>query len=327
MGLLSTTTPQSGDVCTIELDLQANDCFVPEPLFDATGRVSFVVDHGHYLPALHRLVRSTTTSSTSRMECDIDAGYGAYRTDLLVPVPRHKLKALLTDRSARIAVGATLDLRGGPQVVVHKVPDDDKDMVVLDLNSPLAGSSYHCRWRLVAVEPSPWSTATPTSSHFQQATLALGCYWGAELYCMRIPGVVGTRVGTVAGRTEAVQVVWDTRVLSFRELVERAVARSRELRESVLVGGEWLWNTTESSDEDSATEPTRDDDKYRHVVWYQDVEQLQVARQVMGESNVGRMEIRPLSTFEPAGEDQQQYLYKAGQSARKGCKEPIRCFG
>ena len=326
-----------GDVCTIELDLQANHGFVPEPLFDASGRISFVLDHGNYLPAIHELVRGRAVdvpAETSVLRnIEIDAGYGAYRKDLVLKgVPLQKLRGLHNDNVSNDAPsllqeGDTIYL--GQPPVPALVTQIDAETATLDLNPPLAGSSYNCRFlRVINIEPSPWTTnvttTTAATSPFQIATLSLGCFWGAELFGMRIPGVVGTRVGYVVnGKTEAIQLLFDTRVVSYEQLIRRAVGRSKELRESVVWGGDWLWEQQQEQ---------HDDAKYRHGVYCHDAEQFQTARQVLGknpsrDNNMRLHQHVPVESFQVADPDQQQYLYKGGQSARKNAKAPIRCFG
>ena len=66
----------------------------------------------------------------------------------------------------------------------------------------------------------------------EAAILAGGCYWGLQELLRREPGVVSTRVGYSGGDTpsptddnlgdhaEAVEVVYDTDILSFRHLLE-----------------------------------------------------------------------------------------------------------
>jgi peptide-methionine (S)-S-oxide reductase len=66
----------------------------------------------------------------------------------------------------------------------------------------------------------------------ETAILAGGCFWGAQELVRRRPGVISTRVGYSGGDTadatyrnhgdhaEAVEIVFDPTVLSYRELLE-----------------------------------------------------------------------------------------------------------
>jgi peptide-methionine (S)-S-oxide reductase len=66
----------------------------------------------------------------------------------------------------------------------------------------------------------------------ERALLAGGCFWGMQQLIRRIPGVISTRVGYSGGdvahatyrnhgdHAEAVEIVFDPEVVSFRELLE-----------------------------------------------------------------------------------------------------------
>ncbi|WP_123548090.1 peptide-methionine (S)-S-oxide reductase MsrA [Frigoribacterium sp. PhB107] len=74
------------------------------------------------------------------------------------------------------------------------------------------------------------SPATGTTT--ERAVLAGGCFWGAQQLLRRRPGIVSSRVGYSGGHTpnatyrnhaghaEAVEIVFDPSVISYRELLE-----------------------------------------------------------------------------------------------------------
>ena len=66
----------------------------------------------------------------------------------------------------------------------------------------------------------PAKTAVRVPASAETALLAGGCFWGMEEILRKIPGVVDTEVGYVAG-AEAVQVVFDPAVVSYATLLER----------------------------------------------------------------------------------------------------------
>lgn len=66
----------------------------------------------------------------------------------------------------------------------------------------------------------------------EKAILAGGCFWGMQQLIRKIPGVVSTRVGYTGGiapkatysahdgHAEAIEIIFDPAVLSFREVLE-----------------------------------------------------------------------------------------------------------
>ncbi|AKK07252.1 methionine-S-sulfoxide reductase [Corynebacterium mustelae] len=96
----------------------------------------------------------------------------------------------------------------------------------------------------VLPDPAPHAVlGTPISGpfepHHEVVYVALGCYWGAEKLFWETDGVVSTAVGFAGGitpnptyrevctgrtnHTEVVQVVYDPRVISFEEIVVKAL--------------------------------------------------------------------------------------------------------
>jgi peptide-methionine (S)-S-oxide reductase len=317
-----------GDVVTVDLNLQAVD-FVPDSLFDRSGSIAFVLGWGNYLPGLHELVEGCAVGDVVQ-NVPIDAGWGDRQDDLIFRVPTSKLGNVA--RTGPLKVGTSLHLRGGVEVHVTELHDNE---VVLDANPPMAGASYSCSFTVQNIEPVPqhrtvYHATNDEESRIEVATFALGCFWGAELAFLRVQGVVGTKVGYSQGITrdptyekvcsggtqhrEAVMVVYDANVVSYAILLDVAMER--------------LAVTTSSYDTYRMFEQDEDSRQYKHGVYYHNPEQQRLAHE-FSESSNNRFGIELLmaSTFYDAEEDHQKYLYKGGQSARKGAKETIRCFG
>lgn len=342
---------QLGDIVTIDLSLIPENGFVPEPLFDTSGTVTLVLGKGNYLPGLHTLLTGLKTSDQIE-KVSIDAGWGSRNPDLIISVPKSKLQKVQSVDS--IKVGSTLNLKGGIQVRVIEVTDDT---IVVDANHPFAGSSYECTLTVLKVESfpdekllytPPTNTTTntlqneqeqehangetpqhATASSYEVATWAMGCFWGGELAFMRVPGVVGTRVGYTQGikedptyeqvssgttqHREAILVVYDPSIVSYRELtavfMERLAATTSQYKIELF------------RDEYSSKQ-------YQHGIYYHNDEQRKIAEQVIQErNNFYNVELRQAAQFYDAEEYHQQYLLKGGQSARKNARATIRCFG
>mmetsp|Transcript_24039 Transcript_24039/g.62183 ORF Transcript_24039/g.62183 Transcript_24039/m.62183 type:complete len:240 (-) Transcript_24039:233-952(-) len=178
------------------------------------------------------------------------------------------------------------------------------------------------------------------------ATFACGCFWGPELLYQRVPGVEATSVGYTAGskpgpsyqevcsgntgHTEAVQVTYNPTQVTYDQLLDTFFG---------------FTDPTTKNRQGNDTGP-----QYRSGIYFHDEEQKAAALKRVAEVNekLARGEqVRPnkpyagkvvVSEIAPAGdywiaEDyHQQYLSKggrfgAGQSAAKGCTDPIRCYG
>jgi peptide-methionine (S)-S-oxide reductase len=326
----------TGDIVTIDLDLRPDDGFVPENLFDATGRISFVLGWGGYLPALHELVQGMAVGDQVQ-DASIDAGFGKRHPELIIEVPKTNLKKM--QNFDKIVLGATFSLQGGIKVQVIKV---NKDSIVVDANHPLAGSSYACSLKVVNVESMPIDKMEfpdgsnhSRSSPYEIATLAMGCFWGVELAMMRVPGVVGTRAGYTQGtfadpsyqdvcqghtrHREAVLVVYDSRVVSYQDILhvyaERLAATQSQYTMNLF---------KEDGDDDDNGESLQ----YKNGIYFHNAVQCKLA-QAFVDSNCNRYDVELLKAakFYEAEDDHQQYLYKGGQSSRKNARETIRCFG
>jgi peptide-methionine (S)-S-oxide reductase len=333
-----------GNVVTLNLHLEPENGFVPEPLFDTKGTIQFVLGGGNYLPGMHELVQGMAVKEHATTS--LDSGWGERRSDLLVTVPLQNFSSVSIEQ---VQVGSVLILASGLQVTVTELNMSD-ETVVLDANPPLAGSSYACEVTVEAVEEVPsWkfeyhnpessSEIESKNNKYEVCTFALGCFWGAELAFQRVPGVVGTTVGYSQGFTinptydqvctgtthhrEAVQVVFDTTVTSFLVLLQTALkllaaTAQPSSSSSSLVGASQLFDTEEE----------KMSKQYRHGVYYHTDEQRLAAEETIDlNHNIYEIDILPAKTFYTAEDPHQQYLLKGGQSARKGAKEPIRCFG
>ena len=319
-----------GDVVTVELRRLRPSFENVEPLFDLRGSVSFVLGAGNYLPGLHDLLVDSAPGD-ARNNVLLDAGWGDVDPALLYAVPTDRMPSL-----RGIEVGARLYLQQTRRHCV--VTEVTEDVVVFDANPPLAGAYYDCDVTLTRVETCPPVFHNPTTTAQQQqqqqdddgryevATFALGCFWSGELAFMRTPGVVGTKVGYTqghaphpsyddvcagtTGHTEAVMVVYDPDLVSFRKLVGIAVQR---LGDDVYL--------LDQVGNDQGTQ-------YRHGIYYHTPRQRTEAEDGLRRLGQGvKTELRPATDFYDAEDFHQQYLLKGGQSAKKNAKERIRCYG
>jgi peptide-methionine (S)-S-oxide reductase len=330
--------PVKGDVVTADVRLTPEGDFVPEPLFDgivlregddqseSLVRLTFVLGGGNYLPGLHDLLLEMRVGET-RTNVSLDAGWGARNPDLVLTVAWDGANEHL--RGA-VKPGAELRLRsssGG--AVCCAVTDVTDGGFTVDANPPLAGASYEATCALLAAEPGPVPTryGQRQPSRYQVATFALGCFWGGELEYMREPGVVGTAVGYTqgsenvaptyeevcsgtTGHAEAILVSYDPDVVTYDRLVHLAMDRLGE--------NKYLLNRVGN---DVGTQ-------YRHGVYYHTEAQKEIAEKIVGQYGVDCVtECKPATTWYPAEDYHQQYLLKLGQSARKGDKTVIRCYG
>eukprot|EP00195_Chlamydomonas_chlamydogama_P007225 CAMPEP_0202900646 /NCGR_PEP_ID=MMETSP1392-20130828/11960_1 /ASSEMBLY_ACC=CAM_ASM_000868 /TAXON_ID=225041 /ORGANISM="Chlamydomonas chlamydogama, Strain SAG 11-48b" /LENGTH=210 /DNA_ID=CAMNT_0049587081 /DNA_START=214 /DNA_END=846 /DNA_ORIENTATION=- len=175
------------------------------------------------------------------------------------------------------------------------------------------------------------------------ATFAGGCFWGLELAYQRVPGVVSTSVGYTGGRkpnpnyeevcsgstghAEAVQCTYDDKEVTYDELLDVFFNRVDPTTKD-RQGNDW-------------------GTQYRSAIYYHDEAQRQAALKKIEEVNqkLGSglwgskwggskvvTEVQPAGDYYIAEQYHQQYLEKGGrmgrgQSAAKGCKDPIRCYG
>lgn len=326
-------TAQVGDVVTIDLNLTPENGYVPHPLFDTSGIITFILGWGNYLPGLHALVERMEEGE-SVQNVSVDAGWGKRRPELLVTVPKSQLKSI-KDLTI-IKRGCYLNLEGGIQVLVTNVT---ADTITVDANPPLAGASYRCDLTIRQVESLPANLLSSSTnlcdseegSRYQVATFGLGCFWGAQLAFTRMHGVVGTKVGYTQGiqlnptyeqvcegktrHREAVTVVYNPEEVTYGELMKVAMGRLEQTTDVFKIHELFA-----AGDDDES-------DQYRHGFYYHTDEQKRQAEEFLNEESRFRIELLPATTFYDAEDYHQHYLLKGGQSARKGAKDTIRCFG
>ena len=325
--LTSRRRARTGDCVKIQLDMVPENGFVPESLFDTHGTVDVILGWGDALPGLHELLQGKAVGE-SVTTVSIDAGWGMRRDDLILQVQKLKLSRF-TDTEI-LAVGDRIQLNPNMEVTVTNITGD---VVTVDANHPLAGSSYSCSFTVLQIDALPDSFAFGSplkepSFPYELASFSLGCFWGAQIAFDRLSGVIGTRVGYTQGSTtdssptyeqvcegatkhrETVLIVYDPSVVSYERLVRLALER--------------LAVTTSSLELHRLFEPAHM--QYQHGCFYHTLEQREIAQRELVNNKFG-MELLPAATFNEAEEEHQKYLYKGGQSQRKESRQDIRCFG
>ncbi len=143
----------------------------------------------------------------------------------------------------------------------------------------------------------------------EKAILAGGCFWGVEELIRDLPGVRSTVVGYTGGdvpnatyrnhgtHAEAIEIVFDPSVLSYRALLE------------------FFFQI-----HDPTTKNRQGNDRgtsYRSAIFYQDETQKEVAIKLIAEMNASHKwpgqlltEVVPASDFWNAEEEHQNYLRK-----------------
>lgn len=181
-----------------------------------------------------------------------------------------------------------------------------------------------------AFEPDLDSAAEPG---LELAQFAAGCFWGVELTFQRVEGVVKTEVGYSQGHVhdpnyklictgstnhaEVVRVHFDPNVCPY----------------TTLLGVFWGNHDPTSLNRQGNDVGTQ----YRSGIYYYNEKQEKLAQESLEAKQKELQkkivtEVVPAKRFYRAEEYHQQYLEKGGrnghgQSAAKGCNDPIRCYG
>jgi peptide-methionine (S)-S-oxide reductase len=165
----------------------------------------------------------------------------------------------------------------------------------------------------------------------ERAVLAGGCFWGMQDLIRRKPGVLSTRVGYSGGdvanatyrnhgsHAEAIEIVFDPRVISFRDLLEFFF----QIHDP---------STRNRQGNDIGT-------AYRSAIFYTSPEQEKVARDTIADVEASGIwpgkvttEVSPVGDFWEAEPEHQDYLerYPTGYTChfvRPGWKLPRRMAG
>nr|CAB3484896.1 unnamed protein product [Digitaria exilis] len=176
-----------------------------------------------------------------------------------------------------------------------------------------------------ALEP---DTDAPAGEGLEVAQFAAGCFWSVELTYQRLPGVARTEVGYSqghldeptyelvcahgTGHAEVVRVHYDPEAVTYAALLEV------------------FWNKIDPTALNRQGKGVGT--QYRTGIYYYTAEQERQARDSLVEEQKKWedpivTEILPARRFYPAEEYHQRYLEKGGQSAEKGCTDPMRCYG
>ncbi|KAL5214231.1 hypothetical protein ABZP36_003383 [Zizania latifolia] len=168
----------------------------------------------------------------------------------------------------------------------------------------------------------------PAGEGLEVAQFAAGCFWSVELTYQRLPGVARTEVGYSQGHSheptygdvcghgtghaEVVRVHYDPNACPYGVLLDVFWAKHNP-------------TTLNRQGKDVGTQ-------YRSGIYYYTAEQEKAARESLAEKQKEWeekivTEILPARRFYPAEEYHQRYLEKGGQSAKKSCNDPIRCYG
>ena len=160
------------------------------------------------------------------------------------------------------------------------------------------------------------------------AQFAAGCFWSVELTYQRLNGVARTEVGYSQGHRDAPTYELVCAHGTGHAEVVRLHYDPAACPYAKLLGAFWAKidpTTLNRQGKDVGTQ-------YRTGIYYYTAEQERLARESLAEKqkewkDAIVTEVLPARRFYPAEDYHQQYLEKGGQSARKGCSDPIRCYG
>ncbi|CAD6263313.1 unnamed protein product [Miscanthus lutarioriparius] len=168
----------------------------------------------------------------------------------------------------------------------------------------------------------------PAGEGLALAQFAAGCFWSVELVYQRLPGVARTEVGYSQGHRHAP---------TYRDVCGGGTGHAEVVRVhydpnacpyDVLLDVFWAKHNPTTLNRQGNDVGTQ----YRSGIYYYTPEQEKLARESLAAKqkewkDTIVTEVLPARRFYPAEEYHQQYLEKGGQSAKKSCSDPIRCYG
>ncbi|XP_062225945.1 peptide methionine sulfoxide reductase A2-1 [Phragmites australis] len=171
-------------------------------------------------------------------------------------------------------------------------------------------------------------TDAPAGEGLELAQFAAGCFWSVELGYQRLPGVARTEVGYSQGHRDAP---------TYRDVCGGGTGHAEVVRVhydpkacpyDVLLDVFWAKHNPTTLNRQGNDVGTQ----YRSGIYYYTAEQEKLAQESLAaKQNEWKetivTEVLPARRFYPAEEYHQQYLEKGGQSAKKSCSDPIRCYG
>ncbi|CAM9521033.1 unnamed protein product [Heterosigma akashiwo] len=297
------------DVVTVDYSVFNNEDGTPFDHTFSQGKQTFVVGSGALFPPLHDEVVGMEVGDKASVVIDPEDAYGKWDEQQSTTVEKQGMA---------LDVGVKVRLWTGQTARVTWANDTH---ATVDANPDLAGKSFRLDLEVLAVRE---------LKALETATVAGGCFWGMELAFQRVPGVVATKVGYTqgaaeaptyeevcsgrTGHTEAVQVLYDPEVVSYKELLEVFFGRHDPTQ-------------LNRQGNDQGTQ-------YRGGIYYENDEQYSIAQRMIADltpqyADPIATELKPAAVFYDAEEYHQQYLEKGGQSAKRGDdgQEKIRCYG
>lgn len=311
----ASATVDTGDFVEVHYEGRTDEGEVFDNSRERDEPLSFIVGSGRVVKGFDDAVMGLSVGGKRVHRVEPKDGYGEWTEDMTAKIPKDKAPEGLN-------LGSVVQLTNGMQAVVIAMDDET---ITLDANMPLAGKAMNFDVELMHLVK---------KEDFQRATFGAGCFWSVELAFQRVFGVLLTQAGYsqgndpnvtyeqvcsgTTGHNEVVQVTYDPAQVSYRELLQAFYDKH---------------DPTTLNRQGSDSGP-----QYRSGIYYHTLEQKEEALAFTEELNKAKYngtivtEIQELKNYTAAEEYHQSYLEKGGrfgraQSAKKGCTDPIRCYG